>query len=135
MALSSGALPAGVAVIRLSGPRVQEALHKMAGGSPRPRQLALRKIGAGQMLDQGLVVPHTHAVDSLKLAAHLSDSGVEDQRLDPGAGLPQVHALDKHLRVVVVGIGVQLRPIRRRMGRQKGLRTVRLRPDGVRTGR
>ena len=82
MALSSGALPAGVAVIRLSGPGVQEALHKMAGGSPRPRQLALRKIGAGQMLDQGLVAyfpaPHSFTgEDCAELQVHGSPAGVK----------------------------------------------------------
>ncbi len=82
MALSSGALPAGVAVIRLSGPRVQEALDKMAGGTPKPRQLALRKIGAGQVLDQGLVAwfpaPHSFTgEDCAELQVHGSPAGVK----------------------------------------------------------
>lgn len=82
MALSSGALPAGVAVIRLSGPRVQEALDKIAGGTPKPRQLALRKIGAGQVLDQGLVAwfpaPHSFTgEDCAELQVHGSPAGVK----------------------------------------------------------
>lgn len=57
MALSSGALPAGVAVIRLSGPRVQSALQAVSGSLPQPRKMALRHIGDGhRRLDQGLVV-------------------------------------------------------------------------------
>lgn len=55
MALSSGALPSGVAVIRLSGPRTREAFLSLAGGLPPARTMALRHIGASQRLDQGLV--------------------------------------------------------------------------------
>lgn len=82
MALSSGALPAGVAVIRLSGPRVREALGTIAGGVPRPRHLTLRKIGAGQMLDQGLVAyfpaPHSFTgEDCAELQVHGSPAGVK----------------------------------------------------------
>ena len=55
MALSSGALPSGVAVIRLSGPRVREAFLHLAGELPAPRTMALRRIGADTQLDQGLV--------------------------------------------------------------------------------
>ncbi|MBB4052416.1 tRNA modification GTPase [Devosia subaequoris] len=81
MALSSGALPAGVAVIRLSGPRVQEILKQIAGGVPSPRQMALRRIGAGQMLDQGLVAffpaPHSFTgEDCAELQVHGSPAGV-----------------------------------------------------------
>ncbi|RYE61752.1 MAG: tRNA uridine-5-carboxymethylaminomethyl(34) synthesis GTPase MnmE, partial [Oxalobacteraceae bacterium] len=42
MALSSGALPSGVAVIRLSGPKVREAFLSLAGALPAPRTMALR---------------------------------------------------------------------------------------------
>lgn len=56
MALSSGAPPSGVAVIRLSGPRVREAFVSLAGPLPLPRTLALRRIGSAErQLDQGLV--------------------------------------------------------------------------------
>ena len=54
-ALSSGALPAGVAVIRLSGPAVPSLLERFAGGIPEPRRLVLRHIGADTVLDRGLV--------------------------------------------------------------------------------
>src|SRR5690606_15937022 len=54
-ALSSGALPAGVAVIRLSGSEVPHLLERLAGGVPEPRKLTLRQIGAETVLDRGLV--------------------------------------------------------------------------------
>ncbi|MBU1175991.1 MAG: tRNA uridine-5-carboxymethylaminomethyl(34) synthesis GTPase MnmE [Alphaproteobacteria bacterium] len=58
VALSSGALPSGIAVIRLSGPRVQEALRRLVGSVPQPRRMTLRALRApgGAVLDTGLVV-------------------------------------------------------------------------------
>jgi tRNA modification GTPase len=55
VALSSGATPSGVAVIRLSGPQVPSLLAEVAGSLPPPRQLFLRRIGAQSMLDRGLI--------------------------------------------------------------------------------
>jgi tRNA modification GTPase len=57
-ALSSGALPAGVAVIRISGPHTAEVLAGMCGSPPAPRQAVLRSIRSrnGDALDQGLVL-------------------------------------------------------------------------------
>ena len=57
-ALSSGAVPSGVAVIRLSGPNVRAILAALCGALPEPRRLSLRTLrdGAGQPLDTGLVV-------------------------------------------------------------------------------
>jgi tRNA modification GTPase len=57
-ALSSGALPAGVAVIRISGPRTAEVLAELCGILPAPRQAVLRSIRNrnGDVLDQGLVL-------------------------------------------------------------------------------
>lgn len=55
VALSSGSLPTGVAVIRLSGPLVPSVLTTFAGGVPEPRKLVLRHIGVDKRLDQGLV--------------------------------------------------------------------------------
>lgn len=56
-ALSSGAAPSGVAVIRLSGPDVRFVLETMVGSVPEPRMAALRDIGDGQQgtIDRGLV--------------------------------------------------------------------------------
>ncbi|WP_156383298.1 tRNA uridine-5-carboxymethylaminomethyl(34) synthesis GTPase MnmE [Rhizobium sp. Root483D2] len=57
-ALSSGALPAGVAVIRVSGPRTSEVLLKLCGSLTLPRQATLRSIRNrnGDVLDHGLVL-------------------------------------------------------------------------------
>ncbi|MHA6299506.1 tRNA uridine-5-carboxymethylaminomethyl(34) synthesis GTPase MnmE [Devosia sp. CAU 1758] len=82
MALSSGSLPAGVAVIRLSGPGVRAALETMAGGVPEPRRMVLRHIGAQRRLDQGLVVyfpgPNSFTgEDCAELQVHGSPAGVK----------------------------------------------------------
>ncbi len=58
-ALSSGAVPSGVAVIRISGPKASEALKALAGGVPEPRRAALRNIRRpddSAVIDQGLVL-------------------------------------------------------------------------------
>lgn len=57
-ALSSGALPSGIAVVRLSGPATRTVIRKMAGTLPPPRQAQLRDIksGEGNQLDRGLVL-------------------------------------------------------------------------------
>src|SRR5690606_4153607 len=57
-ALSSGSPPAGIAVIRVSGPAAGDALLALAGRLPPPR-LARRAAlhnAAGDMLDDGLVL-------------------------------------------------------------------------------
>jgi tRNA modification GTPase len=82
MALSSGALPSGVAVIRLSGPKVREAFLHLAGHLPVPRAMALRRIGAGTQLDQGLVAwfqgPHSFTgEDCAEFHVHGSPAGVK----------------------------------------------------------
>jgi len=64
-ALSSGRLPSGVAVIRLSGPHVRFVIETIAGALPKPRMAAYRPFHsrAGEMLDQGLLLffpgPHS----------------------------------------------------------------------------
>ncbi|MFN7009807.1 MAG: tRNA uridine-5-carboxymethylaminomethyl(34) synthesis GTPase MnmE [Allorhizobium sp.] len=57
-ALSSGAVPSGVAVVRVSGPMAGRICEEMAGALPRPREAVLRSIRSrnGLMLDQGLVL-------------------------------------------------------------------------------
>lgn len=57
-ALSSGAPPAGIAVIRISGPQAAQALQALAGRVPPPRRAsrAWLKDGEGQPLDDGLVL-------------------------------------------------------------------------------
>ncbi len=57
-ALSSGAPPAGIAVIRVSGPQAHEALDRLAGRVPEPRRataLVLRASDGGE-LDRALAL-------------------------------------------------------------------------------
>lgn len=57
-ALSSGALPSGVAVIRLSGPLAFPVVEQLAGTLPPPRQSSHRWIRRrnGERIDKGLVL-------------------------------------------------------------------------------
>ncbi len=57
-ALSSGRLPSGVAVVRLSGPHALATLLRMASGPMPPRTLVARSIrdGQGALLDRGMAV-------------------------------------------------------------------------------
>lgn len=64
-ALSSGSLPSGVAVIRVSGAGSAGAVEALCGALPVPRRLALRRLLAqdGSVIDRGLVAffpaPHS----------------------------------------------------------------------------
>lgn len=69
VALSSGGLPSGVAVIRLSGSMVEPVLLDLLGRLPEPRKLVLAQIAlGGAVLDQGLVTyfpaPHSFTGES-----------------------------------------------------------------------
>ncbi len=56
-ALSSGAPPAGIAVIRISGPDAFAAVERLAGGLPAPRRASLRTLRRdGAPLDRALVL-------------------------------------------------------------------------------
>jgi len=58
-ALSSGGVPSGVAVIRLSGPRAEDIVRLYAGAVPAPRRASLRTLRlpqSGEVVDQGLVL-------------------------------------------------------------------------------
>src|SRR5687767_5187423 len=57
-ALSSGGLPSGVAVIRISGPGTRTALSQLTGLVPPARQALLRTLRDknGNVLDQGLIL-------------------------------------------------------------------------------
>jgi tRNA modification GTPase len=57
-ALSSGAPPAGIGVIRVSGPQAGSALAALTGRLPEPRRASLAKLrdGAGALLDEALVL-------------------------------------------------------------------------------
>jgi tRNA modification GTPase len=63
-ALSSGAPPAAIAVVRISGPRAPAALEALAGSLPQPRMARLATLRhRGEPLDQALVLlfpaPHS----------------------------------------------------------------------------
>lgn len=57
-ALSSGAPPAAIGVIRISGPQAGPALTALAGKLPAPRRAVLAQLrdGAGELLDSALVL-------------------------------------------------------------------------------
>jgi len=71
-ALSSGAPPAALAIIRISGPDAGAALKALAGVLPEPRRTSLRTLrdpGSNDILDQALVLwfpgPHTATGEDL----------------------------------------------------------------------
>jgi tRNA modification GTPase len=82
LALSSGATPSGVAIIRLSGPSVRQLLEKTIGRLPSPRLLTLSDISwNGEILDEGLVAffpaPHSFTgEDCAELQVHGSPAVV-----------------------------------------------------------
>ncbi len=97
IALASGSVPAGVAVVRLSGGRACDMLRLLTGRLlPEPRRMALRTLRApetAEILDQALVVhfaaPHTFTgEDVVELHLHggpATVSGVIDTLLaQPG---------------------------------------------------
>jgi len=56
-ALSSGALPAGIAVVRVSGPDAAQALQALAGTLPAPRRAVSATLTwQGELLDRALVL-------------------------------------------------------------------------------
>ncbi|MEI9927636.1 MAG: tRNA uridine-5-carboxymethylaminomethyl(34) synthesis GTPase MnmE [Sphingomonas sp.] len=58
-ALSSGAPPAGIAIVRLSGARAFDAVRMLAGTVPAPRRAtlaALRDPASGELLDRALLL-------------------------------------------------------------------------------
>src|SRR6185295_3132316 len=57
-ALSSGRVPAAIAVVRVSGPQARAALTALGGKLPEPRKAALRRLRHPQtkdLLDEALV--------------------------------------------------------------------------------
>ncbi|WP_421725601.1 tRNA uridine-5-carboxymethylaminomethyl(34) synthesis GTPase MnmE [Bauldia sp.] len=57
-ALATGGLPSGIAIVRVSGPRVRRGLEALVGSVPQPRRAALRSIHdeQGQLIDRAIVV-------------------------------------------------------------------------------
>lgn len=82
VALSSGSLPSGVAVVRLSGPEAGGLLAAIVGGLPSPRRLHLADIVLdGEAIDRGLVawMPGPHSFtgeDCVELQVHGSPAVV-----------------------------------------------------------
>ncbi|UAK24653.1 tRNA uridine-5-carboxymethylaminomethyl(34) synthesis GTPase MnmE [Sphingomonas nostoxanthinifaciens] len=56
-ALSSGALPAAIAIVRISGPVAGDVLAALAGGRPEPRRLSYARLRdeQGALLDQAMI--------------------------------------------------------------------------------
>ena len=82
VALSSGAPPSGVAVIRISGPATRSVLESLSIAIPEPRRLTLSSIAVnGGVLDSGLVawMPGPHSFtgeDTVELQVHGSPAVV-----------------------------------------------------------
>jgi tRNA modification GTPase len=82
VALSSGAPPSGVAIIRISGPATRAVLEHCAGALSEPRHLSLRPIAIdGETIDTGLVawMPAPHSFtgeDTAELQVHGSPAVV-----------------------------------------------------------
>ena len=57
-ALSSGALPSGVAVVRVSGPDAADALRRLCGALPAARRASLRTFrdASGDVIDRGIAI-------------------------------------------------------------------------------
>ena len=57
-ALSSGTLPAGVAVVRVSGPAAREVMERLAGSVPPERRASLRRFrdAADRTIDRGIAL-------------------------------------------------------------------------------
>jgi tRNA modification GTPase len=82
VALSSGALPSGVAVIRISGPETSQVLESLAISDVGPRRLTLRELRLdGELIDTGLIawMPAPHSFtgeDTAELQVHGSPAVV-----------------------------------------------------------
>ena len=83
VALSSGSLPAGVAVIRVSGPAAHQAARSLVGELPQPGRTSLRWLRDGdERLDQGLVLrfdaPHSFSGENVvELQVHGGRASVD----------------------------------------------------------
>ncbi|HZY68961.1 MAG TPA: tRNA uridine-5-carboxymethylaminomethyl(34) synthesis GTPase MnmE, partial [Devosia sp.] len=95
VALSSGALPSGVAIVRISGPGTREALGGLGVREVEPRRLGLRElVFAGEIIDTGLVawMPGPNSFtgeDTAELQVHGSPAVVR-KLLRSLSGLPGV---------------------------------------------
>lgn len=84
-ALSSGAPPAAVAVVRISGPKAHDALVALAGRLPEPRVAKLARLrDGGELLDSALV---------LRFAGPASETGEDVAELQLHGGRSVVAAV------------------------------------------
>lgn len=99
-ALSSGALPSGLAVIRVSGPHAGHVVEAAAGRLPIPRQATLCSIRSrnGSTIDRGLVFWFPKSASFTGEASaefHLHGGrAVVDRMLDELAGFPGLRLAD-----------------------------------------
>jgi len=90
-ALSSGAPPAAIAVVRISGPRAEAALEALAGTLPAPRRATVAALRAGgEVLDNALIIrfPGPHSAtgeDVVELHLHGGRAVVAGVRAALGA--------------------------------------------------
>jgi tRNA modification GTPase len=90
-ALSSGAPPAAIAVVLISGPQAGDALARLCGKLPRPREAKLANLRAddGALLDQALV---------LWFPGPKSETGEDCAELQLHGGRAVVDAIYRELR-------------------------------------
>ncbi|RYE03498.1 MAG: tRNA uridine-5-carboxymethylaminomethyl(34) synthesis GTPase MnmE [Sphingomonadales bacterium] len=100
-AVSSGAPPAAIAVLRLSGPGALDAVRLLAGDVPRPRAAALRALrdpAGGELLDRALVLvfPGPNSATGEDLAElHLHGGRAVVRAVEAAlAGLPGLRAAE-----------------------------------------
>lgn len=95
-ALSSGSPPAAIAIVRISGPRADRALERLAGFLPEPRRAVVARLADGEeVLDNALVMRfpgpnsatgedvaelHLHGGRSVVAAVIAALSGIEGLR-------------------------------------------------------
>lgn len=99
-ALSSGAVPAGIAVIRISGAISKSVIEQLAGELPAPNHASYRSIRSpdGSLIDRGLVIffasPHSFTgEDSAEFHIHGSRATVA-RMLEVLATLPGMRAAE-----------------------------------------
>jgi len=96
VALASGPGPAGVSIIRLSGPACEHVAQRLIGSTPLPRRAKLARIAdrVGEPIDNALVLyfpcPHSFTgEDVLELHVHGGRAVVRDT-LEACLGIPDV---------------------------------------------
>lgn len=111
-ALSSGAPPCGVAVLRVSGPEAGRALERLTGSLPPPRKASVRQVRDvdGSWLDEALVLwfvgPHSATgEDCAEIHCHGGRAVIRaiERALEDGCGLRRAEAGEFTRRAFVNG--------------------------------